>query len=111
MRNWMSVVLMAIAMAACHPRYLPLEKRGVGGSGGLDSIRTRILAAIAMRDYQHARDLLELAEGFTQQERNRLEWAIAAAERDWFRSWRKRCRTSSVWRMATSRSTRPRRGS
>jgi len=34
-----------------------------------------------MRDYQHARDLLELAEGFTQQERDRLEWAITAAER------------------------------
>jgi hypothetical protein len=81
MRNWMSVVLMAIAMAACHPRYVPLEERGVGGSGGLDSIRTRILAAIAMRDYQHARDLLELAEGFTQQERDRLAWAITAAER------------------------------
>jgi hypothetical protein len=81
MRNRMSVVLMAIAMAACHPRYVPLEERGVGGSGGLDSIRTRILAAIAMRDYQHARDLLELAEGFTQQERDRLGWAITAAER------------------------------
>jgi len=81
MRNWISVVLMAIAMAACHPRYVPLEERGVGGSGGLDSIRTRILAAIAMRVYQHARDLLELAEGFTQQERDRLEWAITAAER------------------------------
>jgi hypothetical protein len=50
MRNWLSVVLMAIAMAGCHPRYVPLEERGVGGSGGLDSIRTRILAAIAMRD-------------------------------------------------------------
>ncbi|HYV45274.1 MAG TPA: hypothetical protein VFA20_10455 [Myxococcaceae bacterium] len=34
-----------------------------------------------MRDYQHARDLLELAEGFTQQERDRLAWAITAAER------------------------------
>jgi len=58
-----------------------LKRGGVGGSGGLDSIRTRILAAIAMRDYQHARDLLELAEGFTQQERDRLAWAITAAER------------------------------
>jgi hypothetical protein len=81
MRNWISVVLMAITMVACHPRYVPLEERGVGGSGGLDSIRTRILAAIAMRDYQHARDLLELAAGFTEQERDRLEWAIIAAER------------------------------
>src|SRR4051812_25405181 len=81
MRNRMSVVLMAVVMAACHPRYVPLDERGVGGSGGLDSIRTRILAAIAMRDYQHARDLLELAEGLTQQERDRLGWAITAAER------------------------------
>jgi hypothetical protein len=75
------VVLVAVATTACHPRYVPLDERGVGGSGGLDSIRTRILAAIAVRDYQHARDLLELAEGFTQQERDRVEWAITAAER------------------------------
>src|SRR3954470_13046952 len=80
MRNWMSVVL-AIAMAACHPRYVPLEERGVGGSGGLDSIRTRILAAIAMRDYQHARDLLELAANITEEEQARFEQMISAAER------------------------------
>src|SRR3954471_13881777 len=81
MRNWMSVVLMAIAMAACHPRYVPLEERGVGGSGGLDSIRTRILAAIAMRDYQHARDLLELAANMSEEEQARFEQMILAAER------------------------------
>jgi len=79
MRNWVGVVLMAVSMAACHPRYAPLDE-GSGGSGGLESIRIKILAAIAMRDYQHARDLLELAEGFTQQERGQLEWAITAAE-------------------------------
>ncbi len=80
MRNWISVVL-AIAMAACHPRYVPLEERGVGGSGGLDSIRTRILAAIAMRDYQHARDLLELAANMTEEEQARFGQMISAAER------------------------------
>jgi hypothetical protein len=28
MRNWMSVVLIAVAMAACHPRYAPLDEGG-----------------------------------------------------------------------------------
>src|SRR5436190_1751152 len=29
MRNWMSVVLMAIATAACHPRYVPLDEKAL----------------------------------------------------------------------------------
>src|SRR4051812_39758577 len=78
MRNRMSVVLMAIAMGACHPRYVPLDERGVGGAGGLDSIRTWILAAIAMRDYQHARDLLELAANMSEEEQGRFEQMISA---------------------------------
>jgi hypothetical protein len=81
MRNWMSVVLMAIAMAACHPRYVPLEERGVGGSGGLDSIRTRILAAIAMRNYDQAREYLKLAANMADDEQAQFEQMISAAER------------------------------
>ncbi|HEU5219123.1 MAG TPA: hypothetical protein VFU23_10720 [Gemmatimonadales bacterium] len=81
MRNRMSVVLMAIAMAACHPRYVPLDERGVGGSGGLDSIRARILACIAVRDYDQAREYLKLAANMAEDEQARFEQMISAAER------------------------------
>jgi hypothetical protein len=81
MRNWMSVVLMAIAMAACHPRYVPLEERGVGGSGGLDSIRARVLACIAARNFDQAREYLKLAANMTEEEQARFEQMISAAER------------------------------
>src|SRR3954465_9946970 len=81
MRNWMSVVLMAVAMAACHPRYVPLEEKGVGGSGGLDSIRARVLACIAARDYDQAREYLKLAANMAEEEQARFEQMISAAER------------------------------
>jgi len=81
MRNWTSVVLMAIAMVACHPRYAPLDERGVGGSGGLDSIRARILACIAARNYDQAREYLKLAADMAEDEQARFEQMISAAER------------------------------
>src|SRR5689334_13868326 len=81
MRNRMSVVLMAVTMTACHPRYVPLGERGVGGSGGLDSIRTRVLACIAARDYDQAREYLKLAADMAEDEQTRLEQMISAAER------------------------------
>src|SRR3954470_17897729 len=80
MRNRMGVVLMAIAMAACHPRYVPLDERGVGGSGGLDSIRARILACIAARNYDQAREYLKLAANISEEEQARFEQMISAAE-------------------------------
>ena len=82
MRNWMSVVLMAIATAACHPRYVPLDERGVGGSGSLDSIRARVLACIAARDYDQAREYLKLAANMSEEEQARFEQMISAAERE-----------------------------
>jgi len=82
MRKWMSVVLVAVAMAACHPRYVPLDERGVGGSGGLDSIRARILACIAARNYDQAREYLKLAANMADDEQARFEQMISAAERN-----------------------------
>jgi hypothetical protein len=81
MRNWLSVVLMVIATAACHPRYVPLDERGVGGSGGLDSIRARILACIAARNYDQAREYLKLAANMADDEVARFEQMISAGER------------------------------
>jgi len=81
MRKWMSVVLIAVAMAACHPRYVPLDERGVGGSGGLDSIRARILACIAARNYDQAREYLKLAANMADDEVARFEQMISAGER------------------------------
>jgi hypothetical protein len=81
MRSRMSVVLMAITMAACHPRYVPLDEKGVGGSGGLDSIRARVLACIAARDYDQAREYLKLAANMAEDEQARFEQMISAAER------------------------------
>jgi len=81
MRNCMSVVLMVIAMAACHPRYAPLDEGG-GGSGGLNSIRTRILACIAARNYEQAREYLKLAANLSEEEQARFEQMISAAERN-----------------------------
>jgi len=92
MRNWMSAVLMIVAMAACHPRYAPLDEpprsawaaacEGCGGSGGLDSIRARILASIAARNYDQAREYLKLAANMTDDEQARFEQMISAAERN-----------------------------
>src|SRR5262245_29659162 len=82
MRNRMSVVLRAMAMAACHPRYVPLDERGVGGSGGLDSIRARVLACIAARNYDQAREYLKLAADMSEEEQARFEQMISAAERN-----------------------------
>ena len=81
MRNWMSVVLIAVAMAACHPRYAPLDG-GSGGAGGLDSIRARILACIAARNYDQAREYLKLAANMADDEQARFEQMISAAERN-----------------------------
>ena len=91
MRNWMSVVLMIVAMAACHPRYAPLDEPpqsawaaacdGCGGSGGLDSIRARIFASIAARNYDQAREYLKLAADMTDDELARFEQMISAGER------------------------------
>jgi hypothetical protein len=79
MRRWTNVMLMVVALAGCHPRYAPDE--GGGGPGGLSSVRVKILAAIAARDYHHARELLELAAHLTEEERARLAQMISAAER------------------------------
>jgi len=79
-RNWMSVVLIAVAMAACHPRYAPLDEGG-GGSRGLDSIRARIIACIAARNYDQAREYLKLAANMSVEEQGRFEQMISAAER------------------------------
>src|SRR5262245_65955505 len=81
MRNRISVVLAAVAMAACHPRYAPLDERGVGGSGGFHTIRVKIMAAIVARDYEHARHLVQLAADMGQEEQARFEQMISAAER------------------------------
>ena len=80
MRSWIGVVLLAIAMAACHPRYAPLDEGG-GGSGSLDSIRARILACIAARNYDQAREYLKLAANMADDEQARFEQMISAAER------------------------------
>jgi len=81
MRHRMTVVLVAVAVAACHPRYVPLEERGVGGSAGLDSIRARVLACIAARNYDQAREYLKLAANMTEEEQAQFEQMISAAER------------------------------
>jgi len=81
MRNRMSVVLMVVAMAACHPRYAPLDEGG-GGPGGLDSIRARILACIAARNYDQAREYLKLAANLSEEEQAQFEQMISAAERN-----------------------------
>src|SRR5262249_54312589 len=59
-------------------------RRGEPGDGwlrGLDTVRIRVLAAIAAGDYEHARELIELAAGLQEVERERLEQMISAAER------------------------------
>jgi hypothetical protein len=81
MRTWMSVVLMVVAMSACHPRYAPLDDGG-GGPGGFDSIRARILASIAARNYDQAREYLKLAANMADDEQARFEQMISAAERN-----------------------------
>jgi hypothetical protein len=53
----------------------------VGGSGGLDSIRARILVCIAARDYDQAREYLKLAADMAEDEQARFEQMISAAER------------------------------
>jgi hypothetical protein len=91
MRNWMRVVLMIVVVAGCHPRYAPLDEppqsawalacEGCGGSGGLDSIRARILASIAARNYDQAREYLKLAANMADDEQARFEQMISAEER------------------------------
>lgn len=82
---WLTVVLATSVVAGCHQRYpVPkdeLASAGSGGPGGLTSIRMKILAAIAARDYEHARHLLELAADLADDERARFEQMISAAER------------------------------
>ncbi|HEU4760193.1 MAG TPA: hypothetical protein VFT91_09470 [Dehalococcoidia bacterium] len=84
-RKWSSIALVSLAVAGCHPRYVTpgsdVEGPGTGGSGGLDSVRMRILALIAMRDYEHARECLELAANLSEEERERFDQMISAAER------------------------------
>jgi hypothetical protein len=72
MRDWFGLVLMVVAMSACHPRYAPLDDGG-GGPGGLDSIRARILASIAARHYDQAREYLKLAANMADDEQARFE--------------------------------------
>lgn len=85
-RSHLCVVMVLVLMATgCHPR-LPdsetkLSSPGWGGSGGLDTVRVKVLAAIAAGDYAHARELLDLAAGLEDVERERLEQMISAAER------------------------------
>jgi hypothetical protein len=57
------------------------RREGVGGSGGLDSIRTRILACIATRNYDQAREYLKLAANMADDEVARFEQIISAGER------------------------------
>jgi len=79
-------ILLAVhTLAGCYPAYhIPRENLasdGSGGSGGLSSVRMKILAAIAARDYEHARHLVELAADLGDQERARFQQMISAAER------------------------------
>src|SRR5262249_14331237 len=54
---------------------------GGGGPGGLNTIRVKIMAAIVARDFDHARELVQLAADMRQEEQARLEQMISAAER------------------------------
>jgi hypothetical protein len=79
------VVLLVLTATGCHPRLpgsdVQMTSPGTGGSGGLDTVRLKVIAAIAAGDYGHARELLELAAGLEEVERERLEQMISAAER------------------------------
>jgi len=83
--KWPSIALAALTIIGCHPRYgaqkHDLDGPGTGGSGSLDSIRTRILALIATGQYHQAYEYLELAANLTEAERERLHQMISAAER------------------------------
>jgi hypothetical protein len=67
-----------VVLAGCHPRY---ELRGTGGSGSFETIKARILVLIASGNYVHAREYLELAADLTQEQHDRFEQMISAAER------------------------------
>lgn len=71
-------LVVLIALAGCHPRY---ELRGTGGSGGFETIKARILVLIASGQYAHAREYLELAADLDQEQHDRFEQMISAAER------------------------------
>ncbi len=83
--RWPSIALAILLVVGCHPmRVAPMEDStgpGTGGSGGLDSIRARILALIATGEYQHAREYLELVANLSETERERFDQMISAAER------------------------------
>jgi len=83
--SWLAVVVAAVVLVGCHPRISisrdDLADTGSGGSGGLSSVRVKVFAAIAARDYEHARELVRLAADLGDVERARLEQAISAAER------------------------------
>jgi len=83
--TWLRVLLAAHLLAGCHPGYHRARENlvndGSGGSGGLSSVRMKVLAAIAARDYAHARHLVELAADLGERERALFEQMISAAER------------------------------
>src|SRR3954468_17566994 len=82
--KWPSIALAVLTLAGCRPMRVPADDAtgpGTGGSGGLDSIRARILALIATGEYEHAREHLDLAANLTEPERERLDQMISAAER------------------------------
>lgn len=78
-------VAVALALAGCHPR-VPVRSNdpaspGTGGSGGLSTIKMRVLAALAAHDYEGARHMVGLAADLSMEEVERLEQMISAAER------------------------------
>lgn len=85
MRALILSLSVALASSGCSARHLvvrdELASPGSGGPGGLSTLRMKILAAIASRDYEHARHLVELAVDLGEEERARLMQMISAAER------------------------------
>jgi len=83
-RGWSVMLVMVMATAGCQHGHRASRHEldsGSGGSGGLSSVRMKIFAAIASGNYQHARELLELAADLGPHERAIFEQTISAAER------------------------------
>ncbi|HVE84847.1 MAG TPA: hypothetical protein VND93_18450 [Myxococcales bacterium] len=78
MRGAFRGLLAAFVLAGCVPR---ADLRGTGGSGSFETIQARVLVLIASHQYAHAREYLELAADLTQEQHDRFEQMISAAER------------------------------
>lgn len=78
MRGAFRSLLVALVLVGCAPRY---ELRGTGGSGSFHTIQARLLVLIASKEYGQAYEYLELAADLTQEQHDKLEQMISAAER------------------------------